>query len=366
MPNLTKEQLEQVKYVSIQDYCQRVDQIENIEDKLAFSTRYILSHGQDKNATVDFPIDKIIKVAHMKIADKSSDIKQLYVETEVNAGVGDVMVDPTVDAAEKDLGNQMFIANPVGYLKGQAKKLSDEIGKKKWMEENDIQAKINCGHLLHDVFTNEFENQMKAAIKKPTSFDVNVRLENAFGGPAALKKAYEATKPGVLARMFGRGSIASKNLDAAYQAFNNPNHALYGDLPTVQKAANEYLQHVLPNWKPNGSFNIPEPKDIAHLKGTQKERALFSMNLLKAAKQENEMNYNYNEMIEAAEKKNISFDQIPVNKDEKVAVDENQADFQNEVLKDINEEEAENNNNVIESSNEKKIDDLEESSIDLN
>ena len=69
MPNLTKEQLEQVKYVSIQDYCQRVDQIENIEDKLAFSTRHILSHGQGKNATVDFPIDKIIKVAHMKIAD---------------------------------------------------------------------------------------------------------------------------------------------------------------------------------------------------------------------------------------------------------------------------------------------------------
>ena len=89
------------------------------------------------------------------------------------------------------------------------------------------------------------------------------------------------------------------------------------------------------------------------------------MNLLKAAKAENEMNYNYNEMIEAAEKKNISFDQIPVNKDDKVAVDENQADFQNEVLKDINEEEVENNN-IIESSNEKKIDDLEESSIDLN
>ena len=337
MPKLTKEQLEQVKYVSIQDYCKRVDEIESVEDKLAFTTRYILSYGQEPNANPDAPIEKIIKVAHMKIADKSADLKSFYHETDVNRGIAELMVDPTVSFAGQDLGNQMFIANPVGYLKGQAKAIEDEIRRKNWKDENDIKAMANCGTLRNQVFTDEFGARIAEEIKKPTVFDLNARLENAFGGPAALKKAYEATKPGVFSSLFGTSSVAATNLDAAYKAFNNPNNANHGNMPTVEKAAKEYLQHVLPDWKPDRLKNIPTAEDIAHLKGTQKARALLSLNLLNAVKQQKEMEDDYKDMIDYAEKKNIAFEQIHEIDENKLIIEDNQSDFQKDVQNDIQE-----------------------------
>ena len=346
MPKLSKEQLDRIQYVSIQDYCAQVDKLEDLDDKLAFTTRYILAHGQ--NADPDYPIERIIQVAHMKIADKSADLKQFYQETKVNQGIGDQMVDPTVDAAEKDLANQMFIANPVGYLNGQAKVLSDEIHKKKWMSKEDIQAALACGTLRNDVFTAEFATKINNALKKPTSFDVNARLENAYGGAEGLKKAYEATKPGFLSRMFDTSSLAAKNLDTAYQAFNNPNHALHGNLPTVEKAAQEYLQHVLPNYKPNRLTNIPSEKDIAGLSGTQKARAQFSINLLNAVKAQKRMEEDYSEMLEYSKAKNIAFKDLPGVADEDALVQGND-DFQKSVLIDSKEEEEEN---LIEDENE--------------
>lgn len=345
MPKLSKEQLDSIQYVSIQDYCHRVDELEDLDDKLAFTTRYILAHGQSVDP--DYPIDRIIQVAHMKIADKSADLKQFYQETKVNKGIGDQMVDPTVDAAEKDLANQMFIANPVGYLKGQAEVLLDEVHKKKWMSNDDIQTAVACGTLCNDVFTDEFAAKINNALKKPTSFDVNARLENAYGGAKALKKAYEATKPGFLSRMFDTSSLAAKNLDAAYKAFNNPNHALHGNLPTVEKAAQEYLQHVLPDYKPNHLFNIPSEIDIAGLSGTQKARAQFSINLLKAVKEQKQMEQDYSQMLEASKAKNIDFKDLPgVANDNALAKDND--DFQKSVLIDSKEEEE----NPIENENE--------------
>ena len=209
MPHLTKEQLEQVKYVSIQDYCQRVDEIEDLEDKLAFSTRYILTYNQINNGEADPTIESLIKVAHMKIADKSADLKEFYQETSVNSGRAELMVDPTVTVYENDIGNQMFIADPVGYLKGQAKATQEEMKAKQWKSESDIQTMITTSSLLNDVFTDEFGTKIAKALKKPTVFDINARLENAFGGQAALKKAYEM---GVDKDMIALAKLCSNNV----------------------------------------------------------------------------------------------------------------------------------------------------------
>ncbi len=351
MPHLTKEQLEQVKYVSIQDYCQRVDEIEDLEDKLAFSTRYILTYNQINNGEADPTIESLIKVAHMKIADKSADLKEFYQETSVNSGRAELMVDPTVAVYENDIGNQMFIADPVGYLKGQAKATQEEMKAKQWKSESDIQTMITTSSLLNDVFTDEFGTKIAKALKKPTVFDINARLENAFGGQAALKKAYENTKPGVLSRMFDTSSLAAKNLDAAYNAFNNPNHALHGNLPTIEKAATEYLQHVLPNYKPNRLKNIPSLQDINRLSGTRKARALFSINLLNAVKAQKTMEGDYQDMLNECEGKNLSFAEIPpkqeapneVRNEQANDIDrERSASFQAELQQDLLEGEARN------------------------
>ena len=42
-------------------------------------------------------------------------------------------------------------------------------------------------------------------------------------------------------------------------------NSLHGNLPTIEKAATEYLQHVLPDYKPNRLKNIPTMEDIARL-----------------------------------------------------------------------------------------------------
>ena len=286
MPKLTKEQLAAVKYVSIKDFCTRIDQLEDMKDKLDFATRYILSHGMG-NEQPDAPIEKIIKVAQMKLADQSADIKTGFRETDVNKGKGFKMVDPNVIFYGNDVANQMFIVNPVGYLKGEARRLGDDIGGS-WMSNEEIATKAHYGHLRNDVFTDELASKISDELQKPTSFDVQVRLENKLGGPAALKKAVDATKPGVLSGFFGTRSVAAANLDAAYKAFNNPNHVLYGNLPSVEKASTQYLQHVFPNWKPDREEgvpgNLPTEADINRLSGTRKARALFSLNLLNAAK----------------------------------------------------------------------------------
>lgn len=351
MPHLTKEQLEQVKFVSIQDYCQRVDEIEDLGEKLAFSTRYILSYDQINNGQADQTIENLIKVAHMKIADKSADLKYFYHETDVNRGRAEVMVDPTVKVYDNDIGNQMFIANPVGYLKGQAKAIEDEIKAKGWKSESDIQMMAACGQLRNQVFTDEFGAKIANANKKPTAFDVKARLESAFGGAEGLKKAYEKTKPGVLSRMFDTSSLAYKNLDTAYQAFNNPSHALHGNLPTIEKAATQYLQHVLPGYKPNRLNNIPTMEDIARLSGTRKARALLSINLLNAVKAQKAMESDYQDMLRECEGKNLSFEQIPAKQEAPAEVKNEPADdmdrersnsFQAQLQEDLLEGEPQN------------------------
>ena len=327
---LTEEQLNQVQFISLQDYCTRVDQLETLEDKLAFSTRYILTYRQDPNFTPDCTIEKLIQVAHMKFVDKSADMRSFYHETDVNRGRDNEIVDPTVTFYGYDLGNQMFLVNPVGYLKGQAERLSRKINLKSWKSDADIANEVNYGVLRQQVFTDEFAKKMTAFARKPTANDIQFRMEFAFGGPRGLKKAYANTKPGVLSSMFGTRSVASKNLDEAWKSFTNPNHALHGDSPTIEKAAKEYLQHVLPNWKPDRLHNIPKPADIARLSGTKKARAVFSINLLNAVKAQKEMESDYTELFDYCEAQEIAFDNIPVKADW-IIIDDGQKQFQKQI-----------------------------------
>jgi hypothetical protein len=361
MPQLTKEQLDQVKYVSIQDYCQQVDRLDSLEDKLVFSTRYILTYNQINNGEADPNLEKLIKVAHMKISDKSADLKEFYHETDVNRGRAEVMVDPTVDVYDNDIENQMFITDPVGYLKGKAQELQGEVRAKQWKTDSDIQIMISTANLINEGFTNQLGNKIANDIKKPTVFDVNVRLENAFGGPAGLKKAYDNTKPGILSKMFSTSSLAYKNLDTAYKAFNNPKHAFHGDLDTVQKAATEYLQHVLPNYKPDRLKNIPTLQDINRLSGTRKARALLSINLLNAVKAQKTMECDYNDMLAECQGKNLSFAKNPSNQEVPNLVENQQSNeidqersnsFQAELQKDLIEGEVSKKSNyLVEDSN---------------
>lgn len=287
MPNrLTQEQLNNVHYISISDYVNRMDAIENFEDKMAFTTRYLLSYGAEQR---DVSLEEAIHIAKVKIADASAALRKDMIM------VPDEAVNPTLDAVQ-DAANRRFMIDPIGYLKDQAADMLHQEEEKGITDANS--QKVADLQLMYAVLSNDFDHSMSNKVSaldvEPTSRDVKARLNAKFGG--RLENAYEATKPGVLAKMFNKYSTAYHNLDETYKAFNNPDHALYGDMNSLDKAAKEYLQHVFPSWNPNDG--LMNPSLISrHLKGTQASRALFSYNILKATAEQRECEKAYDRII---------------------------------------------------------------------
>ena len=344
--------MNQIKYVSLEDYSRRVDEIETIEEKLEFTTSYILSHGKEPNVAMNESIDKIIKLGHRKIAEASAKEKEFYHETNVNRGIAEKMVDPTVDSLDKDLPAEMFMVNPVAYLKGKAQDLYQENKDKGYKSENDIQNMLNGKRLADEVFTDQFAKNINDARKNPTAEDMMSRLQEAYGGEREFEKGIEDTKPTFWARAFGRRSVAGRNLDDAYKAFNNPNHAYHGDLNTVKTAAAQYLEHVFPHYKADGYRNLPTAEDIANRKSTRKARAQLSLNILNAAKQQEAMEADYKDMLQYCGEKNIAYKDLPGVKEAHAAEEQKQNDFQNDLKNDLIEDEPENENEIENQENE--------------
>lgn len=325
---LTENALNSIQYVSIADYIRRVDKIERIEDKLAYTTRYLLAYGA--NAQRDVSLAEAIHVAKMKLADASAKIRAQSVM------VPDEAVDPDL-SEELDAPNRAFMIEPIDYLKEQASRLLIAEANKGLTEENQqrIENYQAMFGLLNDPNSTLWEEASELEVER-NARDVNYRLMAKFGGKAELEKAFEATKPGILSRAFGTYSTAYHNLDAAYNAFNNPDHANYGNLNSLDKAALEYLQHVLPRWKP--SQGVPSGAAIERLKGTKKARAVFSLNILRATYEQRKSEHTLETIVDANNQKRSDM--------EAQAGDEvlenaqvNNEQFQQEVLNDAGNDE---------------------------
>lgn len=82
MPRLTKEQLKAISYISMADYANKLDQIEDFEDKLEFTARYLLSHGA-KGQKTDYSLEEAIHLARAKLVDTSRKLRdKLYNDEE--------------------------------------------------------------------------------------------------------------------------------------------------------------------------------------------------------------------------------------------------------------------------------------------
>lgn len=342
MPNITipEARLNEVKYVSISDYINQVDKIDSIADKMAFTTRYLLAYGAEGTKDVSFA--QAIHVAKLKIVDASAKlrIEQILVPDEA--------VDPNL-TAEEDAANRKFMIEPVAYLQEQLHALAEQEAQKEQTEER--QERLNAYQMTNFMLANDFNGSLSNEISQleiePTVRDVETRLQAKFGGIKALDKAYEATKPGLLSKAFGTSSVAYRNLDEAYNAFKNPDHANYGNLNALDKAAREYLQHVFPWWKPRDG--MISKAALERLSGTQKARAAFSLNILKSTAEQRKSEPVYDSIVTA---------NLQIRADaEAQAGDEvlDNSQFQQEVLKDVigneqeiaQDEEAYHNNFVI-------------------
>lgn len=301
---LTQQELNEIKYVSMADYVRRVDRLQSFEDKIAFTTHYLARHGGDDNHR-DYSFAEAIHIAKMKIADASAKAREEFLH------VPNDVVNPEIvdlhhpDGAVNDRPNQLFMADPTDYLYNESIRLTQEMQGMENSEENqqrllDYQMTINAlfGNAGNEV---EYRAGQLEVNEGRTTRDIKFRLECKMGGPLGFEKAQKATKPGVLSSMFGTRSVASRNLDDAWKAFNNPDHVYHGNMDTLDKAAIQYLQHRFPRWDPSkGMISLGM---INRLSGTAKARALFSYNILQATAEQRKMEDVYDKITEATRQK---------------------------------------------------------------
>ena len=276
MPNVLNERrLNEVRYVSMADYVRQMDTLQSLEDKMAFTTRYLLSYGTEQQRDVSF--EQAIHIAKLKIADASAALRK-----QKEIVIPDESVNPYL-SDEEDAPYRKFMIEPVAYLQDEIRRISEQESQYALTEER--QARIMSLQLMSAALSHDFDGSISNRIdaidvnmSARTVLDVTTRLQSKLGGAEGLEKAYQDTKPGVLSKMFGTSSVASHNLDEAYNAFSNPNHALYGDMNSLDKAAKEYLQHAFPDWNPREG--LMNKAAIDRLSGTKKARALLSYNIL--------------------------------------------------------------------------------------
>lgn len=302
MPKLTKEELKEVRYISMADYSRRVDELEDFDDKLAFTTRYLLTHGMYSSKEYDYSFEAAVHLARTKIADEAVKLRdKLFEESEESLDNKPNVVNPYARPGH-DKAAELFMGNPAEYLKGEAKKLEAEIEAQEHKIGIDDNVSRNCARLQHELGPT-FTQNVFALEMDSTAIDVKARLENHFGGREELEKAYKSTKPGFFSRVMGTSSVASSNLDEVYQAFNNRNHVLYGNMDALERAANDYLIHKFPGWEPGE----PLPLDQAKLNKNEKAKVDFSSQILKSVQEQRNMEEYFQELTYACKGQNLTY-----------------------------------------------------------
>lgn len=250
MPKLTKEQLEKVKYVSMVDFASKVDQIEGFKDKVEFATMYLLSHGMN-GAQTDYTLEEAIHLVRLKLIDESKRLRdKIYAGGENDPDPADLYldenenaVDPYAEDEKDDIENQFFLGNPGLYLKGKAEKFAKELNDQEMQIGIQKHFKENCERLAETLDGAKTYQILSAEEKGMNTLNIKARMEQKYRGREFFAKAEESTRPGFFTRAFGTRSTAGKNFDEVYAAFNNPHHALYGNMKALKTATTQYLEY---------------------------------------------------------------------------------------------------------------------------
>ena len=65
---IKQKRLNKVQYISMSDYIRSMNVLTNFENKLAFTTRYLLAYGGEENRR-NVPFSEAIHIAKMKMTD---------------------------------------------------------------------------------------------------------------------------------------------------------------------------------------------------------------------------------------------------------------------------------------------------------
>lgn len=292
---LTEKQIKEIKYVSMDDFCSKIDEIADINDKLAFASQYLLMHGSVDNP--DVSIEDAIMVAKMKILNAHITLYNKMMDEDLDPeDYLENAINPYAEEFEDDAELELFMGKPLEYLRGYGYKKYEEIEKQQIETSADRQLKtyylkqsemFREKHLIQaEAFRNNqqrrgYEGYTKEdyekAFRRTASTDY---LTSYFGGKNELDNAFNKTKPGFFSRMFNTSSKAYHNLEAAYNSYMNPNNVYYRDSKTLEMAAGQYIKHKFPNWEEGDP--LPTEEQINALDATSKARMEFSVSIFKA------------------------------------------------------------------------------------
>ena len=291
---LNKAKLDKVQYISMTDYMRSMDSLDNLDDMMDFTTRYLLAYGQGQERDVSFA--EAVHIAKMKIADASVKWRK-----EKGIIMEDAAINPLIDE-NSDAKYRQFMIEPVQYLQNEIINLAQ-------IEVNDgvsleSQNRIANYQLMSAVLSNDFNGAITNSISEienvvpvRNALDVKARLTAKYGGTKQLENAFNSTKPGFFSKLFATPSRAYNNLEQVYNAFNNPNHVLYGDMDSLDKAATQYLQHCFPRWDPSEGM-IPKAA-IEQLSGSKRDRAAFSFNILNTTREQRQSGQVFETIVNA-------------------------------------------------------------------
>ena len=349
---MTKEfeaELKKLQYVSMADFCNRIDEIKDINDKLAFATEYLLSFKEN----VDCSLTEAIDIARMKIADGIAEYYKMKEKAE--RAIISKEAFPEDDIKEVDLkpyGNvennnnlYFFMAKPANYLQLVGSQRLNKLEDKDTVFGDELKKEKVYQNTVNTL--NKFHIDLNFTEKQRNYLHIDARLEAKFGSTQRLEDAFMATKPSFFAKLFRTTSNEAKNLDVAYMGFKDQNSPLYGQKDALENAANAYLQHIYPGFKPG--YPLVDDHLINQLSGTQKTRVIFCKAILESLRSEEKMKDDYNEAINNNEAEfTFENNNEPVKKQNIIDLDKDLDDsFENNndsmELSNNNENEIENN-----------------------
>jgi len=279
MPKLKNNEIEQITYISLNDYAKNVAKYERIEDKIKYTTRYLLNHDGKKDNT----FEEAIQFARLTIGDAMAKSKDF-----------------------SNLSANMFLSNPVDYIKEEASKLANDIQSRGATLKIEDNLKDNCIAIASYLKADEMNMNINN-IANNKAFGVKTRLENKMGGKRELTKTLNDTKPGFFSRLFNTTSNQWKALDNAYKDFNNPESENYGNKDVLANAASAYIAHKIKGYK---AGDLISEKTLNSFDKTSKAKLMFSLNVVSSVNEQKEIDTNYNQSLTNAQQKNVTYEQI--------------------------------------------------------
>ena len=311
MPKI-KKNLNQVKYVSVADMYNNLDEIKSIDDKVAYATRYILNH--DMSTTKDYSLSGVVHLARAKIAEAIKNNPKEKVS----------------------LAAEMFLGNPTEYIKGEANKLANQLDKSDIIIGGQEQLKENCKEIAKSM-NDEFAIDVAEVDKISKAIGVKARVETALGGRKALENTLATAKTHKWYAIFSSSSKEWKALETAYEDFQNPHNEKYCDFRNLTGAALDYFQHKFPGW--GKGVELPE-NAFNKLNTSEKAKVSFAMSVLKAANEQNRLDAAFHNLVDTNKAKDIKYEDLPA---ENKVIDLDQEEFANKIENDIKEVEPFNN-----------------------